>query len=263
MVNDQIINEMLHYLKTGKHVISSDLNQTLSEAGKLCPFLHGKKTDSSCYVSHPAIQYLVSYLNRYALCFEFLDINIYALNKIRRLITDIERPENNQTLKEFKENLSSIIDEIKDDEKKINEMVLRLTCEECIRLDEAINTYLINSFFSSVIMAVSAVESRFHHLIKNKNKVIYKKYFERATLGQIIQLFDDNSYKESKFKPLKKILPVKYKSLINVLNYYRVFSAHPKSKEISFKTAQSVLNFSFNFLLDSETRIETQLTKCK
>jgi len=263
MFNQKIINEMLHYMKLGKNTISNDIQWFLGRADKLCPFLHGNKTDLSCYVTNPEIDNLISYLNRYALCYEFFDIDIYDFKQIKELITEIERPENNETLEEFKANLLQIVDLIKRNGKKVNDKVLRLTCEESIRLDEAINTYLVNSFFSCVIMAVSAVESRFHHLIKNKNKTLYKKYFEKATLGQIIQLFDDNSYKENKFKPLKKALPRKYKSLVDVLNYYRVFSAHPKSTELSFKTAQSVLNFSFNFLLDDETKIDSRLTKCK
>lgn len=263
MFNEKVINEMLHYMKVSKNIISKDIQWFLDRADKLCPFSHGKKTDPSCYLTSPEIENLISYINRYALCHEFLDVDIYDLKQIKELLTDIKRPEYNATIKQFKENLLQILVFIKINEKKVNSKSLRLTCEESIRLDEALNTYSINSFFSCVIMAVSAVESRFHHLIKKKNKTLYKQHFEKATLGQIIQLFDENGYKENKFKPLKKVLPRKYKSLVDVLNYYRVFSAHPKSTQLTFKTAQSVLNFSFNFLLDDETKIDSRLTKCK
>lgn len=264
MFNEKIISEMLHYMKANKKTISRDIQWVLDEANKLCPFSHGKKTDPSCYLTSPEIESLISYINRYALCYEFLDINIYDLKLIKQRITNIVRPEYNTTIKEFKENLLSLLSLIEINEKSINNKILRLTCEESIRLDEALNTYSINAFYSCVIMAVSAVESRFHHLIKKKSKTLYKQHFEKATLGQIIQLFDENnSYKDKKFEPLKKVLPRKYKSLVNVLNYYRIFSAHPKSTELTFKTAQSILNFSFNFLLDDETIIDSRLTKCK
>lgn len=117
MFNQKVINEMFHYMKAGKNVISSDIQWFLDRADKLCPFLHGKKTDLSCYVSNPEIENLISYINRYALCYEFLDVDIYNLKQIKEIITDIERPENNKTLDQFKDNLSDILDFIKSNEK--------------------------------------------------------------------------------------------------------------------------------------------------
>ena len=133
-----------------------------------------------------------------------------------------------------------------------------LTCEECDRLDEALNSFENYCYYSSVIMAVSAVEARLHYLIKTKNVNLYNRSFKNATLGQIIQLLDPSQYKDKKFNSIKQQLQVRFKPLIEVLNIYRVFSAHPTAEKIDFKIAQSILGFSFSFLLSEESRVRNK-----
>lgn len=253
---------MMHYFKTGPTTISDDLIKCTKDSNEWCPFLHGKMTDYNCYKTHPEINSLITYLKKYALCYEFLDIDVYSLRYLNEIINCLEKPDENPTYINFKKNIRELINFIKFNNKLVYSKIILLTCEESTRLDEALNTYNINSFFSSIVMAVSAVESRLHYLVQKKNKTIYNKYFKKATLGQLIQLFDKNSYQDNKFNSVKKVLPEKYKPLIQVLNYYRIFSAHAKTVEINYKIAQSILNFSFSFLLNKETKIDSRLTKC-
>jgi hypothetical protein len=254
----EIINELLHFSKTGQRSFSGIIGDCLKECGQYCPFSHGRQTNTECYKTNPAICDLLLLLKKYSLCLEYLGVNVYGVRTLHEEIEDLKSPKINYNLKVFKGNLASILATIKLYEKEVYEKISLLTCEECGRLDEAINTFENYCYYSSVIMAVSAVEARLHYLIFTKNSSIYNKFFKDKTLGQIIKLLDPNEYKDPKFKTIKKNLPLSYKPIIEVLNIYRVFSAHPKTKKIDFKTAQSILNFSFAFLLSDEARIKNK-----
>lgn len=88
-------------------------------------------------------------------------------------------------------------------------------------------------------MAVSAVEARLHYLLKEAAHKLYKTEFEKANLGRLISLFSDDEYKAKRYDKIKKILPREHKPLIDLLNHYRVLSAHPKSKGISHAIVKS------------------------
>lgn len=264
MDKERIVQELLHLMKAEKKGLKTYFNYITKDSKSWYPFSHGKFTEPSCYLIDERIKYLNSVLDKYSLCFEFLDINPYNLINLNKLITKLKNPEFNKEYKNFFENISEVKRIIQHYAPEVNKKIEKLTCQEIIRLDEAINCFRNFQFYASVVMSVSAVEARLHYLLKSKNKIIYKKYFEDATIGQLLKVFDENGYKDNKFKNLKKLLPQKFKPLVELLNYLRVYSAHPKSKCITFKIAQSALNLSFEFLLDDETRIEEKsLTKCK
>lgn len=142
-----------------------------------------------------------------------------------------------------------------DREKSLHDKLSGLTCLECTRLDEAIICQNNNCFLSATVMAVSTTEARLHYLIKRSHLKIYQKYFENATLGQLIELFDENKYKDKKFISIKKLIPKKHKPLLDIFNNYRIISAHPKISSLDHKIAKAILNLSFAFLLDPEVKI--------
>lgn len=72
-------------------------------------------------------------------------------------------------------------------------------------LDEAIVCFQNYCFIATIIMAVSAVESRINELIRTKDNKLHTAYFKKATLGQLIQVFDDKQYTDTKFPKNKKI----------------------------------------------------------
>lgn len=71
-----------------------------------------------------------------------------------------------KTYQRFDELLTEIREYISFLEPDIRKKLTGLTCEECERLDEALVTHSNYCFYSSVIMAVSAVEFRLHYMIK-------------------------------------------------------------------------------------------------
>lgn len=252
---NQIIHEMLHAIKCRPDVLRKFILDEIKESKDWCPFSHGKKTDYNCYASFDEIKTLINFFEKYYQIFEYLEISPFELKELHKLIEEIKMPLRNESHVAFKKNLESIISFIKNYEKDLYEKNKFLTCEECIRLDEAIECLNSFCYFASVIMSVSAVESRLHYLIKAKDSKIYKEQFHKKTLGGLIILFDDNEYRDKKFKKLKQILPEEHKPLMSLLNQYRVFSVHPKSRNITYTIAKSILNLSFLFLLDKRLKI--------
>jgi hypothetical protein len=86
------------------------------------------------------------------------------------------------------------------------------------------------AYHASVIMAVSAVEGRITELIRRKQPRLFKSEFSKATLGQLISIFEPDQYKDIKYIGIKKLMPNKHRPLVALLNQYRVFSAHPKGE---------------------------------
>ena len=252
-----IANELMHFCQSGKESFSQMLRKHYYERSeKFCPFRHGPKTDMACYVANPEIADLLVLLKKYILRFEYLSVDVYSLEALHERLEEIKDPFKNQDLKTFKSNLDEICVLVELNEGQVHKRVSLCVCEECSRLDEAVNAFESHCYYSAVIMAVSAVEARLHYLIRTKSRRIYERHFEDASLGQIVKLLDPNEYKDRKYSSIKRGLPANYKPLIEVLNIYRVFSAHPKTEKIDFKIAQSVLNLSFNFLLSEEARIK-------
>jgi len=161
-----------------------------------------------------------------------------------------ERMENYGAFKRLVDEFRSLVRFV---EPSVGERLARVSCEECARLDEALVCYSSYAFTAGVAMAVSAVEARIVELIRKKNKRLYRSDFSRSTLGQLIQVFDDNQFKNSKYAGIKKLLPVKHKPLVSLLNQYRIFSVHPKGEVVSAQMAESILNLAFAFVLDKDT----------
>lgn len=145
----------------------------------------------------------------------------------------------------------------------VNMQIGTLSKQEIYRLDEAIHCAREGCWYSSVVMGVSATESRLHELIKLK----YPKFYKNAKLsgkplGTILAVFDiqksRNKYPKSKYPEITKvrtILPNKYGVLLSYLNKYRIFSAHPLGIELSYNSALAVLHSCFELLLDSDMQI--------
>jgi hypothetical protein len=108
-------------------------------------------------------------------------------------------------------------------EKDILKKLSRISCKECARLDEALVCFQNYCFYASIVMAVSAVESRIHELIRKADKKIYSSRFEKFTLGQLIQIFDENQYTSKEFASVKKLMPNKHRPLIALLVKVRIF----------------------------------------
>ena len=121
--------------------------------------------------------------------------------------------------------------------------------EEIRRLDEAIITLKHEAYLSSVVMSVSAVESRLHRIVQKEKPLLYKKFgLASFPLGTLFRIVDTNK----KYKLVKQKLPEKYFSLIDLCNSYRIFSAHPKKELMNYQDSISIFGLSISFLLSQE-----------
>ena len=247
-----ILDTFIHYMK-GAETFEDIFEDITKNTEEWCPFTHGEFIDEECYNSNPAIEYLVLFLEKYVLCNRFLASNKYVADDLNNKVNELKNPQLIRTYDRFDEILNNIKNSISFLEQDIRKKLAGLTCEECCRLDEALVTHSNYCLYSSVIMAVSAVEFRLHYMIKNTDEELYSELFETATLGQLIQIFDKNSYTDKKYDKIKQLMPGRHHPLVQLLNQYRIVSAHPKEVDITPQIAESILNLSFAFLTDPET----------
>ncbi len=244
--NQEIHNELLHFMKCQsflkhyKFLIRGNKNW--------CPFTHSEIIDIDCYNANEGIEILFLFLEKYQLCNQFLDSNSFRLKQLSQYIAKLHDPEELQTHKEFRKILDDIKEGIEDLDDEIQVKIHRLSCAECIRLDESLVNYSNHCLYSSVIMAVSAVELRLHRMIENLDNDRYNTKFKNFTLGQIFSLF----LKDGEYEDIKKIMPKKHLPLIQLLNQYRIFAVHPKKQQITQSVAYSIISLAFTFLLDPE-----------
>lgn len=252
-LQDEKIKSLLHYMK-GIEPFSKTLNELARTRRQWCPFTHkGIGVEPNCYRVDPAVQSVIQYIERYALCCRYLDCHPFSVQEIENACRELNVPERMTSVSDFEDCLRQVKDTFPLVEDDISDKLRRFTCFECQRLDEAIDCLKNYCFYSCVIMAVSAVEARIIEIVRRHDKSLYDSHFAKATLGQLVQLFDDNHYTEARFADLKKLMPDKHKPLVILLNKYRIFSAHPKAETITLQIAEAILKLAFTFMLDPAT----------
>ena len=248
--------ELFHYLAGCGGDFHREFNYLFTNAKSWCCFSHkNTRFDQNCYRQLGSVKYITEILEKFIQISFFVGITPHLIDSLKTNVELFKNPLHIKSYDGFRiiaRDLKHSVNEIYID---IRGLMKNITCQECIRMDEAIDGFRYNLFYSSIIMAVSAVESRLHELIAMKNKKYYHNNFERATLGQLIIYFKNHKPINREEERIKMILPKKYYALIDILNQYRIFSAHPKSELLDFRIAQSVLNLSFTFLLDDDLKI--------
>ncbi len=145
-----------------------------------------------------------------------------------------------------------VTDELKKNDEYVALLLAKLSDEQINRLDQAIHCLQEGCYDASVVMAVSAVEYNLVRLMEGDealNKAFYEKdRGKMTTFGNLINFFSE-IVKEQQFSSLEWISELN--PLLHLCNRYRIFSAHPKGKTISFRVAQSVLNLSFEFIIEN------------
>jgi hypothetical protein len=125
----------------------------------------------------------------------------------------------------------------------VKKMLSVLKEEEKERLEEALNCYLQDCHYSTIVMSVSAIEFRLLDLMQS---IKPDPKLEKYTLGGLITEYLDN-------KPeYKNVIPEKHEPLLELCNTYRIFSVHPKKERITRQITTSIINMAFAFLLDEE-----------
>ena len=247
------INEMLHFLKaTGPF---HDHAKKMFKSHHKWRSLQTRSTiDPDIYKADPRIITFLHWVEKYILCCRFLDHRQYYVNRMKERLTLLESPETLLTPKKFGEVVSRLFDSIEFADKDVLPKLRRLSCVECVRLDEALVCFDNYSFYASIIMAVSAVESRLLEMIRRSSNADVASYsFKDFTLGQLIQVFQPDTYKESKYASIKQLMPSKHLPLLALLNHYRIFSAHPTEEKITGQVAEAIVHLSFAFMTDEKT----------
>lgn len=246
------LSYLLHSMK-GREPYSKTYRHLVWGSKKWCPFSHGPLIEPDCYRGNLAIRNLIESTDEYVDCCRYLDVEKRAVDEMKEILRILKSPETVGDYKGFKAMIIQLRDAIASVEDDISDKISRLSCLECMRLDEALVCYENYCFHASIVMAVSAVETRIHEMIKRADKKLYLSKFAKATLGQLVQVFDEDHFKDKKFERIKKLVPNKHKPLLALLNEYRVFSAHPKEESMTAQIAESVLHLSFAFLMDPNT----------
>jgi len=246
------LNELLHFMK-GAEPFSKTFTELTKSSKQWCPFQHDDGFNSDCYQTLPIVQALIDWTEKYLICCKYLDINKYSLDYMSDTLKELKTSENISSYDDFQLLINDLKGRIKFVEPDICDKLSRLECTECKRLDEALVCFQNYCFYSTVVMAVSAVEYRIAEMIRRSNHELYLKHFQGATLGQLIKVFQDDEYKDEEFKQIKELMPIKHKPLISLLNNYRVFAAHPTEQKITPQIAEAILNLAFSFLTDIQT----------
>lgn len=189
----------------------------------------------------------------YVRAVKFIDSNRYSIDRMVVILNQLGNPERIENHRQFRQLANEFGSQVNFIEADVTAKLDRISCDECERLDEAIVAFSNYCFTASVAMAVSAVENRLIELIKKKHATMYRKEFIRFTLGQLIQVFDENQYKAKQYARIKKLLPQKHRPLLLLLNQYRIFSIHPMGESVTPQIAESIVHLSFAFMLDKAT----------
>lgn len=246
------INEILHFT----HAIESfeDFFSDLTKDWeKWRPFAGRSRINSDSYLASQDLYNLLHWMRKHNMLCRFLDLRRYYVDEIADLIRDLHSPKIVGTVDGFEQMLATFLSYVAFADKDIKTKSKRLTCVECVRLDEALVCYENYSYYASVIMAVSAVESRIIELIRRADSQLYESNFSESTFGQLISIFDPGKFIDDKYKQIKGLIPDKHRPLLALLNQHRVFSVHPSEEVISAQIADSIMHLSFAFMLDEST----------
>lgn len=218
-----------------------------------CPFTHvNVGVNPDCYSANPRVKSVLDWATKYVQCARFLDADRYAVNQMSEVLQRLASPAQIDEHRDFRRLVNEVHSFVLFIEANVMTKLNRMSREECTRLDEAIVCFQNYCFIASVAMAVSAVEHRLIELIKKKHEQLYRREFNRSTLGQLIQVFDDDQYRARKYTKIKT-LPAKHKPLLLLLNQYRIFSVHPKGESVTPQVAESILHLCFTFVSDEST----------
>ena len=206
-------------------------------------------------ISSPFYQHYLNPLKGLVQIVDAFGIPYLALNKeyLQSYVSSLENEDVIGKRSGFEESINPIIKFFSSDTMKtIKDKISLLKPEEIIRLDEAIHCFFQNCNYASVVMSVSAVESRLLLLMNSlcpNSKTRYGKLIKESSLGQLVGEYLDN---EEKYN---NIVPPRHRTLLQHCNNIRIFSAHPKKEIIDKSDATSILYMAFRFLLDENVSI--------
>lgn len=210
-------------------------------------FREGTEETSPLYLMNRRQTYDLELLRDIIKLNDFFQIEILDTNKkgFENWIGIIEKPAQPvkwTTLERMFGNTTDIFQEAK---QKVNQKIGLLDEEETNRLNEAFNCYIQELNYSSIVMSVSAIESRLFSLMVLKQPEVK---LEKFTLGDLVREYLENK------ETYGGIIPYKHLPLLQYCNTYRVFSVHPKKEKINRANATAILCMTCSFLFDEKLK---------
>ena len=155
-------------------------------------------------------------------------------------------------LDNFEEIISNIKDVFQDARGELEDKLGLLEPEEKKRLNEAMNCYMQKLNYSSIVMSVSAIESRLFSLMMLKEP---SAKLETLSLGGLITEYLLNKQRYG------NVISSKHLPLLQYCNTYRILSVHPKKESIQRANATTILCMSCSFLFDKELKTKIEKNK--
>ena len=195
---------------------------------------------------------LRSFIQQLRFVYTFLVPDYDDLARILKTVDRFAYPddlENVTRLKDFTQKIGHLLEvHLNDNFKK---RLRHFSYTEIFRLDEALFTLKNEAYLSSIVMSVSAAESRLHRIVQSELPRQYKKdKMSKATLGGLLHQIDTNK----KYRRIRESLSEKFPSLLTMCNHYRIFSAHPKEEMMSYQDALAIFGLVVSFLLDPKNK---------
>jgi len=203
-------------------------------------------TPKYCYYWQPLYD-IISICDMFGI--EDLDRNKKIL---QRDIEFLHNPNIINNLASFNSNFNGIKEVFIWSKEALKTTLSLLEGDEVIRLNEALNCYVNECNYSTIVMCVSAIEFRLLSLMMSKCP---EPKLEKLTLGDLIREYLDNKEKYA------NVIPKKYQPLLDYCNTYRVLSVHPKKEEITRSNATSIIYMTFSFLLDEKLKSNVEEKK--
>lgn len=166
---------------------------------------------------------------------------------LQQAVIRLQEPKLVQDIQVFARNMNHIIAAFKSIRLSITKKLKKMRRFEIRRLSEALCCYFEGCYTAAVALSVSAVEYRLSSLLVKNNPGSATR-LNKMTLGQLISEYLNNK------SAYKNIISKKHESLLILCNTYRIFSVHPTKEQISESLSLSILNLSFNFLLDKKLK---------
>lgn len=195
-----------------------------------------------CYA--PKYSQFVSLLKDCVEAASVLDIEALRVHRDATLerIYALMDPKTITERRSFEERVKYIEDMFRQVRAYMPSAVRSLDPNESTRINEALHCYLESCFYSTVAMAVTAIEFRLLKFMKGLTPERAGELEELTLGGLISKCLGEEVYSNA--------LPRKHHPLLRLCNEYRIFSVHAKPESITQRVASSVLNLSFEFLLD-------------
>lgn len=175
----------------------------------------------------------------------YLEANRSILEERVKFLETLETAVHHDTFTTSIDLIKRIFDEVKPE---IENKISLLNTTEIERLNEAIHSYFVECYCSTVAMSVCAIEFRLLSLMKTV-RLEREEELNQLTLGQLIREYLRNK------DEYRNIVPEKHESLLTLCNRYRISAVHPKGEKITKRVSSSILNLSFEFLLDEALKV--------